>query len=948
MKPSNRLRVYLFGPIKIEKDDGQVHLSTRKERLLFAYLILNPEHHSREKVAGLFWPDVPDASARASLRNALSNLRRDLSPQLFQTDSETVHLNSNYPIWVDAWEFQTEADQFLANPLPDTSAVDLDLYAGDLLEGFYDDWVLAAREKLRRLFLNTLLEYTQQLRAQSEYARAIEFAEQVLSVDRANERAYQHLMFCHVALGNRDAALKQYKLCQDALMDELDVEPSPETKKLYAWMQQASAERTSVEASLTNLPIPVTSFVGRDREMTQLKRRIQSTRFVTLTGVGGTGKTRLAIRVATDLLDAFRDGVWWVDLAELDDARLVPRTVAKALGIPEIPNQEINDTLANFLNSKELLLVLDNCEHMVETSAQLVNHLLSNCPNVKVLATSRESLGIAGEQVSPVPMLSTPDVDAPIAADDLLNFESIRLFVDRANAASPDFVLTRDNSQAVMEVCSRLEGLPLALELAATRTRVLTVEKIVDRLDDAFDFLTRGSRTALSRHRTLGATIDWSYDLLSDKERTLFRRLSVFVGGWTLEAAEAVCEGDGIERNEVLDLLTKLVDKSLVETQLREGNTRFRMLQTLRHYGRERLDVSGESELVRVRHLSYFLQLVEGANPHLGFFLPDKELAVWMNRFEKDYSNLRAAIRWSIEKGASDPTSAEAGLRMMASLHWFWFAQGRFMEGRTWLDQLLEARSFVAAETQAHALLTAGYLACWQGDFSSGRPLFKQSLALFQGLENGRGVAFSLHGMGFVALGEGKLDPSRSLFEEALGIAREANDKWLVSFATHFLAIVLTYSGEYEAATPLFEEGNSILRELEGHTQGLAFGLFHLARIARIEGDYASAQSRHLEGLRLFQQIGDRRGVGYSLVGFVMLMAAQGHMRSAAHLAGAITGLQNVLGPFLEAPLQIEYDEQLAAVQAALDERDFERALAEGRSMTMEQSIKYVREEVTV
>jgi non-specific serine/threonine protein kinase len=944
VESSEQLRVYLFGHLKIEKEQEQVDLPTRKEKLLAAYLLLNPGFHSREKLAALFWGDVPDDSARASLRNALSSLRRKLGSQLLSTDREMVQINPGNTVWVDALAFQTQAERFLENPSPDPTAVTLDLVMGDLLTGFYDDWVLAAREEFRMLHLETLLVYTQQMRSQSEYARAIDFAEQVLAVDQANERAHQHLMFCYLMLGNRDAALKQYETCRNALRDELAVEPSPETKQLYAWIQQAPAEKKPVEASITNLPIPQTTFVGRQQEMAELKKLLSSVRLLTLTGAGGSGKTRLAIQVATDLLDGYADGVWWVTLAEIDDAKLLPRTVAKSLGVPEFPNQEITETLVTYLNAKQLLLVLDNCEHLIEPSARLADDLLSSCPHIQVLATSRETLNLTGEHVWPVPVLSFPNLEDASIAGDLLQFESVHLFIKRANAVNPDFTMTDDNAYPVAQICMRLEGLPLALELAATRVKVLTVKQIASRLDDAFNLLTDGSRTAPSRHQTLRATIDWSFDLLSESERILFRRLSVFASGWTLPAAEAVCAGEGIERKEIIDLLTRLVEKSLVEVQTRAEESRFRMLKTLQQYSRYRLQESNEYGLLRDRHLDYFLQFVESAHPHMGFFLSDEEMAVWMNRFEADYNNLRAAVRWSIEKGDEDQTRIETGLRLAGLLHWFWSAQGSFSEGRTWLTQLLNKGIDLPKRTQAQALLAAGYLACWQGEFSSGRNPLQQAKALFQQMEDGRGIAFSQHGLGFVAMGEGDAPLSRALFEDSLEIARAADDDWLISFALHFLAIVLSYMGDYEAAISYFKEGIQFTRVFEGHTQGLAFSLFHLARIARIQGDYPSAWSHHVESIKLFKEIGDRRGIGYSLAGGAILAAAQGELHRAARLAGAVTSMQNILGPFLEVPLQIEYDQQLAAVEAALGNDMFEETFVGGQAMTIEQAIDYALE----
>lgn len=425
----------------------------------------------------------------------------------------------------------------------------------------------------------------------------------------------------------------------------------------------------------------------------------------------------------------------------------------------------------------------------------------------------------------------------------------------------------------------------------------------------------------------------------------LLRRLSVFAGGWTLPAAEAICAGEGLEEGEIFGLLSRLVEKSLVEAQERGEATRFRMLQTIRQYSKDRLLESGELGTVRTRHLDYFLRLLETADPHLGFMLPDPEMEDWLGRLDPEQDNLRAAVGWSLQQENRRPAEraalTESGLRLLSLQHAFWFARGRFSEGRTWLTRLLERNVDVPTATRAQAMLTAGYLACWQGDFAAGRSSLEEALARFRRLEDDSAIAFAIHGLGFVALGEGDAPRARSLFEESLRRSREADDRWLASFALHFLAIVLTYQGDHVRATAYFEEGNEIIQSLGGHRQGLAFSLFHLGRIARLQGDHHAARSRHEEALQLFREAGDRRGIGYSLAGFAALAAAEGDGERAARLSGAVASLEEVLGPFLEAPLQSEYDEELASVREALGEERFAAAECEGRAMNLGRAIDY-------
>lgn len=939
------LRIYFFGRFRVELEGEPVRLPTRETRLLLAFLALHPESHARERLAARFWPEVPDPSARASLRNALSTLRRMLGQDLLIADRESVQLNPDVPIWVDALAFREQATDFLHAPSPDPGAVSVELYADDLLVDFYDDWVLAQREFLRELYLKILLELAQQMRSQSEYERAIEFAERILACDRANERAYQHLMFCHVALGNRAVALREYQACREALEDELAVKPSTATEQLHEWIRQATAERLPVEASITNLPIPVTSFIGRRQEMTAAKEAFDFTRMVTLTGAGGSGKTRLAIQLGTDLLDRYADGVWWVELAALSEAEHLPRLIAKALAVPEVPNQPVGETLARFLRTRHLLLVLDNCEHMVGACAQLAERLLGQCPRLSILATSRERLGIVGEHVRAIPTLSTPDPGQALPAERLLKYEAVQLFVRRATAATPEFTLNEENASAVADLCCRLDGLPLAIELAAARTNVLTVDQIVTRLDDALDLITGGRRTALLHHQTLRAAIEWSVNLLSEREQALLCRLSVFAGGWTLPAAEAVCVGGTIEESGVVELLSHLADKSLVEVLARGEERRFYLLETIRQYAGERLLESGDFAAVRTRHLRYFKRLVEMAGAYLGFFLPDAKMDEWLGRLEAEQENLRSAVHWSLQAESTGDEEldalSEAGLRLLSLQHAFLFARGRFSEERAWLERLLERDADVRLSTRAQALVTAGYLACWQGDFTAGRPCLEEALAHYRQFNDASGTALATHGLGFVSLGEGDAAASRPLFEEALRVATETNDKWIMSFAQHFLAIVVTYQGAYDEAQALFEEGNELIRAMGGHRQALAFSLFHLGRIARLQGHFPTARSRHEEAMRLFREGGDRRGIGYSLAGFVALASAEGDVERAARLSGAVASVEAVLGSFLEAPLQAEYDRELAAVRESLDEAAFDTAESEGRAMRMEQAIEY-------
>src|SRR5579884_1453224 len=504
----------------------------------------------------------------------------------------------------------------------------------------------------------------------------------------------------------------------------------------------------SLSPETTNLPVQLTSFIGREKEMEEIKRLLSRTRLLTLTGSGGCGKTRLAAQVGADLLADFADGVWLVELAAIADPALVPQTVASTLGIREEPGQRLLETLQQHLKPKSLLLLLDNCEHLSAACAQLAETLLQACPNLRILASSREALGIAGELAYRVPSLSLPELPRLPSAEAALvpalaRCEATRLFVERAALSYPGFALTEQNAPAVAQVCVRLDGIPLAIELAAARIKVLSADQIAARLDDRFRLLTGGSRTALPRQQTLRALIDWSYDLLSEAERTLLRRLSVFLGGWTLEAAEAVCAdashappraaamgagehaaapleagsrenaGGPVAAEAVLDLLSRLVDKSLVLVEeSAEAEARYRLLETVRQYSRDRLMESEEARDLRCRHRDWFLTLAEGAERRLRG--PDQ--VAWLNRLAQEHDNLRMALEWC---RAEEDAGAEAGLRLAGALWRFWRVRGYLSEGRERLEAALaQASASERTAQRAKALYGLAALAWGQGDYT--------------------------------------------------------------------------------------------------------------------------------------------------------------------------------------------------------------------------------------
>jgi predicted ATPase/class 3 adenylate cyclase len=734
----------------------------------------------------------------------------------------------------------------------------------------------------------------------------------------------------------------------------------------------------SLEAIPNNLPQQATSFIGRDKELAELQRLLARTRLVTLTGSGGCGKTRLSLQVAADALEQFPDGAWLVELAPLADPGLVPQTVATVLGLMEESGKPIVQTLTAHLKDKRLLLLLDNCEHLLDGCAKVADALVRQGQQVKILASSREALGIGGEQAYRVPSMSLPDPKQAHTSVSVAPFPAVQLFTDRALLARPDFQVTNENASTLASICYRLDGIPLAIELAAARVRFLSVEEINRRLDQRFLLLTGGSRTALPRQQTLRSLIDWSYDLLNDRERRLLQRLSVFAGGWTLAAAEQVCAGEGAEDLEVLDLLTSLCDKSLVVVVQNDGHSRYRQLETVRQYGRERLLESGGGEAVRDRHREYFLTLAEEAEPKL----TGADQQAWLDRLETEHDNLRSALTWSSASGGD----ATSGLRLAGALWWFWYARGYFSEGRGWLSRLLAAApSGQAAAARAKALNGAGRLARQQSDYPAAQALLNESLAIQRQLGDSRGIAMSLNNLGLMAWDQGDYPSARALYEESLAIRRELDDRWGIAVSLNNLGGVAFDEGDYMAAGALHQESLAIRRQL-GDRRGIASSLANLGNVAYAQGRYPVSRALFEESLAISREVGDRQGIGFSLGTLGNVAAAQGDNASACaffrqslairrelgdrwgiaevleglsyvalalagparatRIDGAAERLREEIGSPLPPNERPRYDRHVATARAALgDDVAFDRAWQEGRALTIEQAIELALEE---
>jgi non-specific serine/threonine protein kinase len=655
------------------------------------------------------------------------------------------------------------------------------------------------------------------------------------------------------------------------------------------------------------------AFVGRERDLREVGEGLASARLATLTGIGGIGKTRLAIRVAEECAWEYADGTWFVDLAPLSDAALVPQAVARVLQVHETPGVPLTETLQEALGTRQLLLVLDNCEHLIDACARLADALLSACPHLRILATSRQPLGLTGETVWPVSPLSLPESAAPEtgrwSSQALLKFAAIQLFVERAAAACPGFALRDNNAAAIVQVCRRLEGIPLAIELAVARSRALPIEQIAARLDDRFRLLTGGSRAALPRQQTLRATMDWSYDLLSERERMLMRRLSVFAGGWTLEAAQAVCDGAFVPEWELLELLISLVEKSLVVYEEKEAGPRYWLLETVRQYFGERLLEAGEGDTTRGRHLEYFLTLAEEAERQL----ISARQGEWLDRLETELDNLRAALAFSssvascqlpvVSGGASERASlttgnwqlaTEMGLRLAGALWRFWSVRGYLTEGRERLAQALASAPEPTAG-RAKALGTAGSLAYRQADYQNARSLQEESLAIRRELGDRPGMATSLRNLGLIAHSQGDYDAARSLHQESLAIGRELGSRWVIAASLNDLGSIANWQEDYAVARLLYEESLAIRRAL-GDRLGVADSLRNLGSVTSEQGDHAAARSLYEESLAIRRELGDRPGIAASLRDLGSVAYLQGELGIARSLHEESLAIRHELG----------------------------------------------------
>jgi predicted ATPase/DNA-binding SARP family transcriptional activator/DNA-binding CsgD family transcriptional regulator/Tfp pilus assembly protein PilF len=971
-------------------DAGQWRL--KKAANLVKLLALAPGHRLlREQAMNLLWPNSGRKAASNSLRRVLHTARKVLDPttgsRYLVSEDESLVLCPKSDLWVDVDAFEEAASARRARE-PATYRAAIHLYTGELLpDDRYEQWAEDRREELRQTFLSLLIELAEVYEQLDEYELSIEALWKVAAEESTNQRAHTGLMRLYALSGRQAEALAQFERFERLLSRELGMEPDASSRALREEIATGRfpspdravdpPKRGSFDPPRYNLPASRTSFIGRERELVEIKRALSMTRHLTLTGPGGSGKTRLALEVGRDMVASYPDGVWLVELAALSDTALVAQEVARALEVHEQLGRSLEETLVEALREQELLLILDNCEHLIDAATRLVNALLDTCPSIRILATSREPLRVAGESVQFVSPLSVPNPVSRLSVASLEGYESVQLFFERARRRNGALALTPKNSQAVAEICWRLEGIPLAIELAAARVGALAIQQISRRLENSLKLLTGGDRMATPRQQSLRGALDWSHELLSEPERAVFRRLSVFAGGWTLEVAEEVCAGGGVEEGEMLDLLSGLLDKSMVVAETtRDGEVRYWLLEPVRQYALEKLEQSREAEATKRAHAEYFLSLSEEAEPELW----GREEALWLGLLEVEHDNTRAALSWALER-----EEAELGLRLAGALQPFWQARGYYVEARKWLEEALandgqapawarakalEMVSWLANDqADVHRTTTAaeeglklsvvaqmerglmgsfrevlGQAARKQGNYELATELFEESLAIYREVGDRRRSVSCLLGLGQVFSDRNDFERATRLYEEGLALSRELGYGIMVAGHSMNLGYALLLQGHYEGAVALNEEAVALLRA-QGRRGDQEYALNNLGWTALLQGDRDRAKRSYKDSVKLCQELGNKIIASRSLEGLACVFGAGGDAERAARLFGAAQAVCESTG-YKTTPAELALREPyLVGARSNLNEATWEAEVAKGQAMSLEEAVEYALSE---
>jgi predicted ATPase/DNA-binding SARP family transcriptional activator/DNA-binding CsgD family transcriptional regulator len=949
------IRIWLLGGFRVSVGSRIIEEDAwrrRKAAALLKLLALAPAHRlHRERIVDALWPAMDAKAGSNNLRRTLHAARRMLDPkrerdaeEYLASRSQHVVLCPEGNVWVDVETFEEFAWYARMSREPEAYEAALDLYAGELLPGDpYEGWAEGRRRQLRETYLSMLSGLTTAYEERGDHFSSIEALQRVVREEPADEEAHARLMRLYALVGSKAEALRHYERLEETLSGMLSTQPAVTTRRLRDEIAAGRFPPKPFAGPVRpegpsqppkhNLPEAKTTFVGRAREMLEVKRALAMTNLLTLTGTGGSGKTRLALEVGRDLADVYPDGAWLVELAPLSEGTLLPQAVAGALGVREQPGRSLLDVLLEALRHKATLLVADNCEHLVGAVARLAETLLESCPHLRVLATSREPLGATGELTWHVPFLSTPGEQQSLTVEELEGYESAGLFADRARGRHPNFELLPENASAVARVCATLEGIPLAIELAAARIGVLSVEQISERLGHSLKLL-KDTRTAEHRHQTLRATLEWSHEFLGKPEQALFRSLSVFADGFTLEAVESVGVGGSIDEEDAVDLLSALVEKSLVVVEERwETGARYRMLETIRQYAREKLQESGEAGEVQDRHAAFFLALAERAEPEL----KGRGQLEWLGCLEEDNANLRAAMAWFLKKG-----KIEDAVRMAWALWIFWLIHGHQSEGRRWIEEALAKGENLNAHARARALFVQFSTYYGLAGPELIEPMVEEAAALFRRVGDSVGLATSLGSLAGVAMQRGDAYRAIALFEEAIPLGREAGEKWGPSGALGHLGSIYLSQGDHGRAARSFEEGLALSREI-ANSLGEATALYGLAMAARLQGDLERATELYAEGLKSAAEAGDKANVAYSLEGLAQVAMERGETERSARLFGAAEASLEATGGTLYPYAQDRSarEQAVESLRSLMGQEAISAEWARGHAMSLEESVEY-------
>jgi predicted ATPase/DNA-binding SARP family transcriptional activator len=884
----------ILGPLEVWEADRRLTLGGPKHRALLAILLLEANRVvSTNRLIELLWGDEPPETVGNTLQVCVSQLRKVLEPghvrgtpyqvlvsqkpgYLIRVAAEQLDLGRFEQLREEAGRASSDGRAAIAAT---TLRQALALWRGPAMaELAAEPFAIAECARLNEMGLRATEDRIEADLSLGQHADLVGELEALVASHPLRERLRAQLMLALYRSGRQAESSEIFHSTRAVLVDQLGMEPGAELQKLLkAILNQDPALDLEPPLDATppqrtnNLPLPLTSFVGRIPELAEVKRLCSRCRLVTLTGAGGIGKTRLAVRVASELTSSFRDGAWLVELAPLNDPGLVPQTVAEVLGVREQPGVPLVDSLTRYLESRQLLFVLDNCEHLIGASAQLVDGLLRNCPEFRVLATSREALAIDGETTWRVPSLAVPDDDRPEAGGRDADYGAIRLFADRAATALGSFEVTDDNWPLVVQICRRLDGIPLAIELAVGKLRALSLEQVASRLEDRFRFLTGGNRTALPRQQTLQATIDWSYNLLPATQQAVLRSLSVFAGGLNLEAAEAVCSGRPADGVDVLTALYGLIDKSLLLASTHRGEARYQLLETIGQYAGTKLDAMGERPEAEQRHRDWFLSLAERAQPELRG--PDQ--VEWFERLETEHDNLRAAFEWSMRHD-----DIESALRLACAMGFFWTFHGHHAEGRDWLARALCAGSIAPSVLTATASAWAAQLAGSQYDYQRAITLAKESLVVFRGLSDHWGIGFCCLIQGNQYLAQDELESAGRLYEESHSHFRLSGSLPDIAKSLDRLGVVAWTKGDYETADRLLTESRDIA-DAAGNIWYAASAMVNHGRVALSQGKLALARNLLAESVPLLNEVKDVYHVSIALYHLAVVARCESNYPSA-------------------------------------------------------------------